>query len=349
VSDAAVGHHGRSRPDACSVVWDSVQGSALGTALGTAPLASFWVALEQNGPWGARAATQSHLDPDLGRILDQQCQEGGGRFILIRRPGRHPDPDNGNLHRTYVAGGLAGRPWLLEADLSDPARLTRLPWLSLPGSGSDSLDAIRRALPELRVSASPVLMICSNSRRDVCCSVRGRPVAIESAFQRPGQVWECSHTGGHRFAPTGVLLPQGQVLGRLSGISAVAAVDAAGLGELPVELLGETHDRGRSHLIAPAQAAESTVRQQIQEPHFAALSTTATALPRQENAWHCRVIHVDGRHWDVLAARSPGGAELPESCGKEPVPSWQWSISVTSVLTDHGPPITDHRPPTTDH
>ena len=329
MSDAAVRHHGRSRPDACSVVWDSVQGSAQGSALGTAPLASFWVALEQNGPWGAKAATQSHLDPDLGRTLDQHCQEGGGRFILIRRPGRHPDPDpgEGNLQRTYVAGGLAGRPWLLEADLGDPARLTRLPWLTLPGPGSDTLDAIRRALPELRVSPGPVLMICSNSRRDVCCSVRGRPVAAESGWQRPGQVWECSHTGGHRFAPTGVLLPHGLTLGRLSGTSAVAAVDAAGCGEIPVDLLGETHDRGRSHLTAPAQAAESRVRQQIQELRLSALSSTATALPGQENAWRCRVSHVDGRHWEVLAARSPGGAELPESCGKEPVPSWQWSIN----------------------
>jgi len=113
-------------------------------------------------------------------------------------------------------------------------------------------------------------------------------------------------------------------------------LDAAGHGEIPVELLGETHDRGRSHLTAPAQAAESRVRQQIKEPRLSALSTTATALIGQENAWQCRVSHVDGRHWDVLAARSRGGAQLPESCGKEPVPSWQWSISVTPALTDQG-------------
>ncbi|HYO19241.1 MAG TPA: sucrase ferredoxin, partial [Dermatophilaceae bacterium] len=74
--------HGRSRPDACSIVWDRAQVSALGTA----PLAVFWVALEQNGPWGAQAATQSHLDPELGRGLDQMCKDDGGRFLLIRCP-----------------------------------------------------------------------------------------------------------------------------------------------------------------------------------------------------------------------------------------------------------------------
>ena len=48
--------------------------------------------------------------------------------------------------------------------------------------------------------------------------------------------------------------------------------------------------------------------------------------PGQENAWQCRVSHVDGRHWDVVAVRGPGGDDLPESCGKAPVPTWQWSV-----------------------
>jgi len=321
VSNAAAVRHGRSRPDACSVVWDNAQASALGTA----PLAKFWVALEQNGPWGAQAATQSHLDPDLGRTLNQRCQDAGGRFLLIRRPGWHSDTPEDTLRRIYLAGGLASRPWLLEADLDDPARLTRV---DLDALRSGDIDAVKEALPELVHSPAPVLMICSNSRRDICCSVRGRPVALDAASRRPGQVWECSHTGGHRFAPTGVLLPQGQAFGRLSGASAVAAVDAAKRGEVPMELFGETYDRGRSHLIAPGQAAESMVRQEIQEPRLLALSTTASPRPDQENAWECRVSHVDGRRWDVVAVRGPRGDDLPESCGKEPVATWQWSVVI---------------------
>jgi hypothetical protein len=374
VTDAAAEHQGRSvphsQPDACSVLWDQAQV----TATGTAPLAKFWVALEQNGPWGVQAATQSHLDPDLGGSVDRMCQEGSGRFILIRRPGRHPDlrqdklqhlnPQHINPQRLYIAGGLADRPWLLQADLDDPGRLGQLGRLAgglaplgMGGSEGDlGLDAVRDALPELEPSPGPVLMICTNSRRDICCSVRGRPVAAESASQRPGQVWECSHTGGHRFAPTGVLLPYGQTFGRLSASSAVAAIDAGMRAELADQLLGVTHDRGRSHLSAPEQAAESLVREQLREHRLLALSTEAA--PRgsgkndsdekvsdknssdtnssdtngievsgnQENTWRCRVSHTDGRHWDVVVVRRPGGATLPESCGKEPVPSWQWSV-----------------------
>jgi hypothetical protein len=324
VSRAAAARHGSSRPDACSVLWDDAQASALGTA----PLARFWVALEQNGPWGAKAATQSHLDPDLGRTVDRMCQDAAGRFILIRRPGSHsdlrnPDPRKVHTQRVYLAGGLAERPWLLEADLDDPARLARLPMDALTNGDA---GAVQEALPEAKRSPGPILMICTNSRRDLCCSVRGRPAAAESASQRPGQVWECSHTGGHRFAPTGVLLPHGQTFGRLSAASAVAVLDAAMRAEVPTQLLGAMYDRGRSHLAAPGQAAESIVRQQIHEASLLALSTTSTPRPGQENTWQCRVNHIDGRHWDVEAVRSPSGDDRRQSCGAEPVPAWQWSV-----------------------
>jgi hypothetical protein len=326
VSDAAADSHGRSRmpgpvprPDACSVLWGNAQASALGTA----PAAMFWVALEQNGPWGAQAATQSHLDPDLGTTLDRTCADAGGRFILIRHPGSHSDPLEVRPRRVYLAGGLAGRPWLVEADLDDPARLARL---HLGTLGSADIDAIRGTLPGFEPSPAPVLMICANSKRDMCCAVRGRPVALECSSRRPGRVWECSHTGGHRFAPTGVLLPHGQTFGRLSGTTAVAALDAATREEVPTQLMGAAFDRGRSHLGAAGQAAESMVRQQIQEPRLLALSTTAAPRPDQANAWQCQVSHVDGRRWDVVAVRGSRRDDLPESCGKAPIPTWQWSV-----------------------
>lgn len=337
MSGTAEGSLDRQPPAACSVMWDNAGASALGTA----PAARFWVALEQNGPWGREAATQSHLDPEVGMALDRRCQEAGGRFILIRRPGTHSDAHVGRPQRAFVAGGLADRPWLLQESLDDPARLLRLPWSSLRDG---DIAAVRDTVPELERSPIPVLLVCANSRRDVCCAVRGRPVALECSSERPGRVWECSHTGGHRFAPTGVVLPHGQIFARLSSTSAIAAVDAATRDEVPVELLGAAYDRGRSHLTPAAQAAESVVRQQIQEPGLLALSTTAAPELGEENTettWHCRVSHVDGRHWDVVAVRESGGDDRPESCGKAPVPTWQWSVlsasaSSPSVLSGFG-------------
>ena len=315
----ATASRARSKPDACSVNWDRAQAPVWGTAAG----ATFWVALEQSGPWGRDAATQSRLPPDVGAALDHSCQDNGGRLLLIRRPGARSNARQDEKRRVYLAGGLAAVPWLLEADIEDPTLLLRLPWAALR-DGDEA--AVRDGLPELRESLAPVLMICANSKRDVCCAVRGRPVAIETSLRRPGQVWECSHTGGHRFAPTGVLLPHGQTLARLSATSAVAVVDAAARDEVPVELLGPAYDRGRSHLSPAAQAAESVVRQWVQEPNLLALATTAEPHATRADAWLCTVRHVDGRHWDVVAVRGPGADDRPESCGKLPVPTWEWSV-----------------------
>ena len=77
---------------------------------------------------------------------------------------------------------------------------------------------------------------------------------------RPGL--ECSHTGGHRFAPTGVLLPFGATLARLDTGLCADVLRAAGEGHLPAPLLGPAHDRGRSALEPAARAAESWVRAQ---------------------------------------------------------------------------------------
>ncbi|MEP7017324.1 MAG: sucrase ferredoxin [Actinomycetota bacterium] len=293
------------------------------SALGTAPAATFWVALEQNGPWGAQAAARSGLDPDVGMALERTCKEAGGRLILIRRPGAHSDSQVGRPQRVYLAGGLFENPWMLQESVDDPAALLRLPWTALR---EGDLAAVQATEPQLDRSPVPVLLVCTNSRRDICCALRGRPVALGCSERRPGRVWECSHTGGHRFAPTGVLLPHGQTFARLSEASAVAAVDASMRAEVPLELIGAAYDRGRSHLTPAAQAAESTVRAQILEPRLLALSTTAAPLPGRGDAWACQVTHVDGRHWDVVAVRESGGEDRPASCGKAPVSTWQWSV-----------------------
>ena len=57
------------------------------------------------------------------------------------------------------------------------------------------------------------LLVCTHGRRDVCCGSLGTELAMEMAepgTDRPGvNLWRTSHTGGHRFAPTFLVLPQG--------------------------------------------------------------------------------------------------------------------------------------------
>ena len=58
------------------------------------------------------------------------------------------------------------------------------------------------------------VLVCTHGRRDRCCGSLGTALALE-LLAAPGQlgegvrVWRTSHTGGHRFAATAVVLPQG--------------------------------------------------------------------------------------------------------------------------------------------
>lgn len=311
--------HATSKPDACSVLSQLADASAYGTA----SRATFWLALEQEGPWGRQAATGSHLDAALGGALDRACAERGGRLILIRRPGQHPDTHGPTRHRCYVASA-GSDPFLLTAEVASPAELLAL---DLEALGRGHRGGVTASLPLLQ-PANPVLLVCTNGRRDVCCAVRGRPVATGDNTAYPGRVWECSHTGGHRYAPTGVLLPWGRTLARLDDPAARTLLDAADHGRLPPALLGPRHDRGSSALAPGEQAAESAVRAEITETHLAALSAVSTS-----EANNVVVQHVDGRQWLVEVERREGSAR-PESCGKPPDSSWTWSTAISESGTD---------------
>lgn len=338
---------------ACSRLHDRAGTSAYGTAA----QARFWVALEQHGPWGRDAPTQSQLDPALGAALADACAAAGGRLLLIRPPGPHAHPPAGVVAAGTVLIGYAGpAPWLLHGLIDDPASLLRLDWRAL---GAGDRAAVRRSAGWATPSHTPMLLVCTNGKRDLCCAVRARPVALGAAAQRPGQVWECSHTGGHRLAPTGVLLPVGRVLARLDADLAVAALAAAADRRLPLELLGPWHDRGCSALSAPAQAAESAVRAHLGETAWAAvLAGPPRAVPPdlpqrsapgpngpgervldhpvprepQGPAWEVTVRHTDGRAW-VVRVESEVVMALPESCGREPAPRESWRLADPAGLT----------------
>ncbi len=144
-------------------------------------------------------------------------------MLAIRRPGR----STGSPRRWAVlpAGRRDGLRWGhfdADADL-----------LGLPLDGS-ALDG-SAGTPE----AEPAYLVCAHSKRDVCCAVLGRPVAARLAALRPGRVWECSHTGGHRFAPIVLALPVGALYGRVptEALAELVAVTERG-GVLPAQLRG---------------------------------------------------------------------------------------------------------------
>ncbi len=276
---------------------------------GTSPYALSWVALEQNGPWGARAFTDSHLDPGVGKAIEDLAATHDVRPSLIRRPGHHADAASGHEsgRHVLVAHTRPGRTWLLAGRVARPEELLATDWAALRDG---DLEGVRRSLPTLEPSTDAHLLVCTNGKRDVCCAVKGRPVAVGVAPRHPGRVWEVTHTSGHRFAPTAVLLPAGTLHGRLDVTSAEQLLTVAAEGATVLE-----GSRGRSTWPAPAQAAELAVRETIGVLGLDALEITGHDATG-ERSWSTRVHHVDGRSWEVQVEARESEALRAESCGK---------------------------------
>jgi hypothetical protein len=283
---------------------------------GSAPESAAWVALEQNGPWGAKAFTASHLDPGLGREIEAAAAAHRVRPVLVRRPGRHAD-DHAHTggRRVLVAYTHPASTWLLDGILAGPEELLSLNWTALRAGDR---DAVRRSLPALRPSAEAQLLVCTNGARDLCCAVVGRPVALAAAALRPGRVWEVTHTSGHRFAPTAVLLPAGTLHGRLDAARADALLAAADRDE--TVLAGS---RGRSTWPGPGQVAELAVRDVTGELGLSAVQVTGCEATG-EHTWRVDVAHADGRRWRVQVTSEATGNGRAESCAKPAVPLRRW-------------------------
>ncbi|GAB97794.1 hypothetical protein KILIM_082_00110 [Kineosphaera limosa NBRC 100340] len=309
-------------PDSCSAAWVAGQPPAWGSAA----TATFWVALEQPGPWGHDAFAASRLDPVIGGGIAARAGAAGGRALLLRTPGRaslrRPGPAP---RRVLIATGMpVGRPQLWTGSVTDPRDVLDLPWQELAAGHP---ERAARAL-DLRQGTESVLLICTNAQRDVCCAKLGLPLAATLAAEYPQRVFECSHTGGHRFAPTGVLLPTGATLGRLTSQLAAAALHAP-LTRLDHNLVDAQNLRGLAHLEPVLQAADAYARA-THGVHDLAIDTRATLVPgHPRTTATTRVVsvrlaqHGAGEPEQLLLAvtETTDGVDRPVSCGRAPAPS----------------------------
>jgi hypothetical protein len=153
--------------------------------------------------------------------------------------------------------------------------------------------ADHRDLPSVVGAAPPEILVCGHGKRDACCGRWGTLLHVELAARSTGtRVWRCSHTGGHRFAPTAITLPDGR---------AWAYVDADLLDGV-VRRHGDlhalaAHDRGSSALDRWAQVVERAVFERL---GWSWLDTSLTSCATE--------VAADGRSATVRLAWDGGGA-----------------------------------------
>ena len=200
-----------------------------------------WLLIEEPGPWGFNALLESRIDVHIAAELATRAAAASTRVMLIRRPGRpgQGDAAGATPRRWAIVDSRVGREaswwgrWSRAQDLLD---------IVLDGSGGEP-------------SAAATYLVCAHGRHDACCAMRGRPVAAALAASRPEQVWECSHTGGDRFAANLIALPHGIAYGHVTAAVAPGLAEAYEAG-----LVDPTWLRGRSSLPAPVQAAQHHAR-----------------------------------------------------------------------------------------
>jgi hypothetical protein len=282
----------------------SALAEAIGEPLaGTAATARSWLCLEQPGPWGRDALSTSHLDSGVSRELAALAAGSGVRIVLIRRPGAHPDRHRPVPRHVYLAHTAPGHTWLERTTITDPKALLDLDF-TRAGRGEPGLLGER--------VADPLLLVCTNGRRDVCCALRGRPIAAALARGHGDAVWECTHIGGHRFAPTAVRLPTGYAYGRLDVAAASGLLDRAGVVT--------SGCRGRSTWPPAGQVAELAVRERTGESDADALwvEVLGEAVDGERLV---AVTHRNGTSWRVVVAEREVGPARKASCAAAPTPA----------------------------
>lgn len=200
--------------------------------LGTAPLTSRWLLIEHPGPWRTDAFGGAGLPGAVREALSRAAHAVRGRVLLIRRPGRAPKQD---LRAWAVSVGGLGSVWGRWREPDD-----------LLAAG----EVLQSPPAELDVSTDPVLLVCAHGVHDVCCALRGRPLAAALAGRWPELTWECSHVGGCRFAANLILLPDGAYYGNLEPAAAVQVVEQHLAGRVSIDEL-----RGLARHPPVAQAA----------------------------------------------------------------------------------------------
>ena len=305
---------------------------------GTAPVATCWILIEQSGPWGKKALLESRLDPIFGQSLMDKAAGTGVSILLVRHCDRLERLATAGATRVWVAHTAPGATLLRHGTMTDLGAI--LDW--------DFAGLAAGALPPFGVvTTEPLLLVCTHSGRDSCCAIHGRALITgllnEVSVPDRDFIWECSHIGGHRFAPTVMSLPGGAVFGRLDLPAALDVFSQSRSLTLTLE-----NYRGRTCFTSPLQVAEIVVRQNagiygrdvldaLRVIDGRALPMPAmAAVPNGQSSLVSEVRHTDGRAWQVNLRREELSQPRPKSCGIDPTTAIIWrSVGLAEVTPWH--------------
>ena len=237
---------------------------------GTAPRADVWVAVEHPPGWGDADLTRSGHGVRVLMVRGPRARPDSA--APSASASASPSPSVSASASPSPSGSPSASPSLSGSPSAPPSEsgtevdmlrtpdagvrvwvgyATRTPTLRLGRvdrpdvvAGWDLADIAAGALRDWgRADPDPLLLVCANGRRDRCCGHSGGRLA-DALWRGPytDRVLTCTHLGGHRFAPTALLLPIGALHGRLDEDAAAGLLTAATGGHPGCE-----HTAGSEH------------------------------------------------------------------------------------------------------
>ncbi len=241
--------------------------------IGTAPWTRWFVLVECPHPWAESIAQSKGLPAGLDDVMARWSEAWPRtRFLAF----------TGERLLSTTTEDSSRRIWVFEAPdqtgptgpaplLSNPLRRYRAAQMVVPTAE----DLVQGLEDWLAVSfqgqwpsrAQPLpgrhLFVCTHGRRDRCCGRYGYPFYQQAqswlqtlGLQSTVHLWQVSHIGGHRFAPTLVDLPEGRYYGALTMEDWLALLLHRG----SLDRLTRVY-RGWSLLPEPAQIVERSLWQ----------------------------------------------------------------------------------------
>lgn len=259
-----------------------------------------WLMVEYDSPWEGKAFEQSTLPENVKDYLQGVAIPGAKtRTLMIRQESSRQRQGI----RFFMAHTDPLSPRLFEFELNDYTDLLDLDLSALASGDIQAPAALRE---------TPVYLVCTNGKRDLCCARYGVEIYNVLNAEIGEAVWQSSHIGGHNKAPNTLFFPYGVEYGHTSPEDILRLVHSYQQGQVGLE-----HYRGRVCFDIPSQAAEHLWREKTGILDLPGLRVVSLE-PSGDDQWQAVVESVQGTHRHQFTFhRHRSEVHIPASCGQD--------------------------------
>lgn len=202
--------------------------------IGTAPRVDYWLLLEYSEMWSSDPIETNNLPTEVQQWLNHTiCSlQGQGRNPRVQMIRRNRTLRSAYSLYTAQSGVLHHHSIHTYDAILD-------------------LDLDKNIGQEVETN---VYFVCTHGTRDRCCARHGHRTWTVLNELSNGRAWQCSHLGGHRFAPNVLVLPQGRLFGRVHAEKAESFYRIVEADEIAT-----AHLRGRSEYTPEDQVREAGI------------------------------------------------------------------------------------------